>query len=79
MEGVKKMRIRVRDWQRDWIRENGRTDELEVVIAESDGAEIYSGSFAGIPEYELGKKVMVSGRILDSTVPERIGAIRLVV
>ena len=47
------MRTRVRDWQRDWIRENGRTDELEVIIAESDGAEIYSGSFVCIPEYEL--------------------------
>lgn len=79
MERVKKVRIRVRDWQRDWIRENGRTDELEVVIAESDGAEIYSGSFVCIPEYELDKKVMVSGRILDSTIPERIGTIRLVV
>ena len=73
------MRTRVRDWQRDWIRDNGRTDELEVVIVESDNAEIYSGSFVCIPEYELDKKVMVSGRILDSTIPERIGAIRLVV
>ena len=73
------MRTRVRDWQRDWIQDNGRTDELEVIIAESDGAEIHSGSFVGIPEYELDKKVMVSGRILDSTVPERIGAIWLVV
>lgn len=73
------MRTKVRDWQRDWIQDNGRTDELEVIIAESNGAEIYSGSFVGIPEYELDKKVMVSGRILDSTVPERIGAIRLVV
>ena len=73
------MRTKVRDWQRDWIQDNGRTDELEVIIAESDGAEIYSGSFVGIPEYELDKKVMVSGRILDSTIPERIGAIRLVV
>ena len=73
------MRTKVRDWQRDWIQDNGRTDELEVIIAESNGAEIYSGSFVGIPEYELDKKVMVSGRILDSTIPERIGAIRLVV
>ena len=73
------MRTRIRDWQRDWIRDNGRTNELEVIIAESNGAEIYSGSFVGIPEYELDKKVMVSGRILDSTIPERIGAIRLVV
>ena len=73
------MRTKVRDWQRDWIQDNGRTDELEVIIAESNGAEIYSGSFVCIPEYELDKKVMVSGRILDSTVPERIGAIRLVV
>ena len=73
------MRTRIRDWQRDWIRDNGRTNELEVIIAKRDGDEIYSGSFAGIPEYELNKKVMAEDRILDSTKPERIGAIRLVV
>ena len=52
---------------------------MEVIIAKRDGDEIYSGSFAGIPEYELNKKVMAEDRILDSTKPERIGAIRLVV
>lgn len=59
------MRIKVRDWQRDWIRDNGRTDELEVIIAKSDGDEIYCGNFAGIPKYELDKKVKAEGQILD--------------
>ena len=27
------MRTTVRDWQRDWIRDNGQTDDFEVVTA----------------------------------------------
>ena len=73
------MRTTVRDWQRDWLRDNGQTDDFEVVLSEDSGAEIYSGSFKNIPDSELDKDVLYWGRIADSSAPERIGAYRLVV
>ena len=73
------MRTTVRDWQRDWIRDNGQTDDFEVVLSEDSGEEIYSGSFKNIPDSELDKDVLYWGRVADTSAPERIGAYRLVV
>lgn len=75
------MRKVLRDWQRDWIAANGKTSDLEVVIKDSSlddfAAYIYEGSFAGIPEELLERKVIDWGQIAASTVPERIGAYAL--
>lgn len=77
------MREVLSDWQRDWIDTNGKTDGLEVVIADGnlDGSApyIYEGSFAGIPAELLGRKVVKYARILTSSVPERVGAYSLTV
>ena len=73
------MRERVRDWQMEWAEEYGRTDALEVLICDRNGTEFYSGSFKDIPERELDKKVIDGSLILDSSIPERIGAIRITV
>lgn len=72
------MRKVLRDWQRDWIAANGKTSDLEVVIKDSTldvfAAYVYEGSFAGIPEELLERRVIGWGRIVASSVPERIGA-----
>lgn len=77
------MREVLSDWQRDWIDANGKTDGLEVVIADGnlDGSApyIYEGSFAGIPAELLGRKVVKYAQILTSSVPERVGAYSLTV
>ena len=73
------MRETLNDWKRDWIEANGETNEVEVLISEGDGDDIfkpyiYEGSFKDIPEELLDKKVIHCGQIIDSSVPERIGA-----
>ncbi len=77
------MRETVRDWKNEWIETNGETDELEVVIEDSklgDFAQcVYEGSFKNIPKELLDKKVIENWKILDSSVPERIGAYSLTI
>lgn len=73
----------LKDWKRDWIKENGQTHDLEVLINDSKLDElepyIYEGSFVDIPEELLDKKVIRCGQILESTVPERNGAYSLTI
>ncbi len=75
------MRETIRDWKNEWIETNGETGELEVVIEDNKldnfAPYVYEGSFKDIPEYLLDEKVVEDGRILDSSVPERIGAYSL--
>lgn len=77
------MRETVKDWRNEWIHMSGLTDELEVIITDSSldsfHSEIYSGSFAGIPEELYEKKVIEKGRIIASSVPEREGAYSLTI
>jgi hypothetical protein len=72
------MRETIRDWKIEWIETNGKTDGLEVLISygNSDGY-IYEGSFSNIPEELEEKKVIKCSKVLDSTVPARIGAYSL--
>lgn len=74
------MRETIKEWKNEWIETNGETDELEVLISYSNSDKdgyIYEGSFASIPEELEEKKVVDCGKILDSTVPTRIGAYSL--
>ena len=71
------MRITVRDWQRDWIRDNGKTDEMEVILVDRNDNELYCGSFIGIPEKLLERTVAEHGVILSSTDPARNGLFNL--
>jgi hypothetical protein len=75
------MRKTIKDWKDEWIETNGETDELEVIISDSSlddlSPYIYEGSFMNIPKELDEKKVISSGRILDSTVSDRIGAYSL--
>lgn len=77
------MRETLKDWRRDWIKENGETHELEVVISSSKldnfVPDVYEGSFYDIPDYLLDKKVVKSGQIIESTIPERNGAYLLTI
>ena len=77
------MRETVRDWQTDWIEQNGETDDLEVIIEDSGMEElsryVYKGSFSNIREDLLDRKVIESGQIIESSVPERIGAYSLMI
>lgn len=77
------MRETVGEWRREWIETNGETDELEVVIqngnVDDSSSYVYEGSFKDIPDGFLDKKVIESGKILDSSVTERIGAYSLTV
>lgn len=76
------MRETLRDWKRDWIESNGETDEIEALISEGNDTlnpYIYEGSFKDIPEELLDRKVIHCGQILDSTVPERVGAYSLTI
>ena len=56
---------------------------MEVIISDSSleafRTEVYSGSFADIPPELFDKKVIENGKIIASTVPERIGAYSLLV
>ena len=75
------MRETVKEWKDEWIETNGKTNELEVLITDSSlddmSPYIYEGSFNNIPEALEGKKVISNGKILDSSVPDRIGAYSL--
>ena len=77
------MRETIKDWRSEWIQTNGPTDELEVVITDSSldafHSEVYSGSFAEIPEQLYEKQVIEYWRIIASSVPEREGAYSLMV
>lgn len=77
------MRKTLKDWKRDWINENGKTHDLEVLIKDSNRDEfasyVFEGSFVDIPEELLDKKVIECGRIIDSSVPERNGAYSLTI
>ena len=77
------MRETIREWREEWIETNGPTGELEVVITDTgqdtNCAELYSGSFVDIPPELFDKKVIEDGRILASSVPERIGAYSLTI
>jgi hypothetical protein len=72
------MRETLKDWKTEWIETHGKTDEVEVLISyEGSNEYIYEGSFSNIPEELEEKKVVKSGKVLDSTVPARIGAYSL--
>lgn len=77
------MRETLKDWQRDWIKENGKTHDLEVVIKDSKLDEleqcIYEGSFVGIPKKLINKKVVKCGKIIESSIPERNGIYSLTI
>ena len=77
------MRETIKEWKDEWIETNGKTDELEVLITDSSLSDlesyIYEGSFVGIPEYLEDKKVVSSGKVLTSTVKDRIGAYSLTI
>lgn len=76
------MRETLKDWKRDWIEANGETDDIEVLISEGDDAftpYIYEGAFKNIPEELLNRKVVRYGQIMDSSVPERVGAYSLTI
>ncbi len=77
------MRETVRDWKNEWIATNGETNELEVIIKDSklDDLEsyVYEGSFKDVPEKLLDKQVIKNWKVLDSSVPERIGAYSLMI
>lgn len=65
----------IRDWKDEWIKTNGKTDDLEVLIRyNNEDEDIYEGSFVDIPKDLEEKKVINYSKILTSTVPERIGA-----
>lgn len=70
------MRETIKEWKNEWIETNGKTDELEVLISNSD-EYIYEGSFFNIPEELEEKKVIGYSKILDSSVFARIGAYSL--
>jgi hypothetical protein len=69
------MRTTIKEWKDEWIETNGKTNELEVVIRYKNFNEyIYEGSFCDIPNDLEERKVVESGRILDSTETERNGS-----
>ncbi len=70
----------IKEWKKEWVETNGETDELEVLISDRNSAfdgYVYEGSFVNIPEELEEKKVVGCGKILDSSVPARIGAYSL--
>lgn len=74
------MRETLRDWRRDWIETNGETDDVEVIISKDNclfNPCVYEGSFNDIPEELLDRKVISYGKIIESSVPKRIGAYSL--
>lgn len=69
------MRETIKDWKTELIETNGKTDGIEVLISYNSSDEyIYEGSFSNIPEELEAKKVIEYIKVLDSTVPARIGA-----
>lgn len=77
------MRETIGEWKVEWINTNGKTDELEVLIIDSKldtmAPYIYEGSFAKIPKQLEEKKVIHWGKILESSVRDRIGAYSLTI
>lgn len=75
------MRETIKDWKDEWIETNGLTDDLEVVIKDCALPElhsyIYEGSFRNIPEELEVKKVIDWAKIVESSIPDRIGAYSL--
>jgi hypothetical protein len=74
------MRATIKEWKNEWIETNGETDELEVLISYSNSdtdGYIYEGSFVKIPTELEENKVISWGKVLDSTVPARVGAYSL--
>lgn len=75
------MRKTIKDWKDEWKETNGITDELEVVIKDCALPElhpyIYEGSFHNIPEELEVKKVIDWAKIVESSIPDRIGAYSL--
>lgn len=73
----------VRDWKNKWIKINGETDELEVVIQDSNkdnfAPYVYEGCFKDIPKELLDRRVIESWKIIDSSEPERVGAYSLTI
>lgn len=69
------MRETVGDWKKEWIETNGETNDLEVLVSFNNSDEyIFEGSFKDIPVELENRKVVQCGRILTSSVPNRIGA-----
>jgi hypothetical protein len=77
------MRDTVKEWKDEWIETNGETTDLEVLIKDGNlddlAPYVYEGSFIEIPKELEWKKVIDSGKILDSSVPARIGAYSLTI
>lgn len=83
------MRETIGDWKKEWINTNGTTNDLEVIIKDSnlrksdtwpdEGKSLYEGSFAEIPNELLEKKTIESGQIIASSNPERDGCYTLTV
>lgn len=68
---VTMMRETVKDWRNDWIKSNGKTVGLEVIIRRLEKnvnwRGVYEGNFADIPEEYLDQKVIEHYQILAST------------
>lgn len=65
----------IKDWKDKWIKTNGKTDDLEVLIRyNNENEDIYEGSFVDIPKDLEEKKVINYSKILTSTISKRIGA-----
>ena len=77
------MRETIKDWKKEWIETNGKTEDLEVLIKDSSLDDfapcIYEGSFVNIPESLEEKKVIEWGQVCDSSIPNRIGAYSLTI
>lgn len=77
------MRETIKEWKEEWIATNGKTNEVEVVIEDSNlndlASYIYEGCFAKIPVELEEKKVVKWSKICDSTVISRIGAYSLTI
>lgn len=77
------MRATIGEWKQEWIDASGKTDELEVLITDSGlddlAPYVYEGSFTKIPETLENKKVIDCGKILVSSVQDRIGAYLLTI
>lgn len=77
------MRETVKDWKQEWIETNGETEELEVLIENSNLSDnapyIYEGSFVSIPKELEEKKVIDWAKILTSSEPARIGSYKLII
>lgn len=68
----------VGEWRDEWLKDYGKSDEIEVVIMDNkedvEDVFLYEGSFFGIPCGFFNKRVLQIGRIVASSVAEREGA-----